>query len=174
MQSADVTATFCATLVDEWSALGVRTAVLAPGSRSTPMALALVAAANLRIEVFHDERSAAFAALGSGKATGIPALLLCTSGTAAVNFHPAVVEASHAEVPLIVLTADRPPELQGVGAPQTIDQKQLFGSAARAFVDAGVADDDRQDEWRRLAQRALRTATSQRPGPVQEIGRAHV
>jgi 2-succinyl-5-enolpyruvyl-6-hydroxy-3-cyclohexene-1-carboxylate synthase len=167
MQSADVTATFCATLVDEWSALGVRTAVLAPGSRSTPMALALVAAANLRIEVFHDERSAAFAALGSGKATGIPALLLCTSGTAAVNFHPAVVEASHAEVPLIVLTADRPPELQGVGAPQTIDQKQLFGSAARAFVDAGVADDDRQDEWRRLAQRALRTATSQRPGPVQ-------
>ena len=131
------------------------------------MALALVAAANLRIEVFHDERSAAFAALGSGKATGIPALLLCTSGTAAVNFHPAVVEASHAEVPLIVLTADRPPELQGVGAPQTIDQKQLFGSAARAFLDAGVADDERQEEWRRLAQRALRTATSQRPGPVQ-------
>jgi len=167
MQSADVTATFCATLVDEWVALGVRTAVIAPGSRSTPMALALVAAANLRTEVFHDERSAAFAALGCGKATEVPALLLCTSGTAAVNFHPAVVESSHAEVPLIVLTADRPPELQGVGAPQTIDQKQLFGSAARAYFDAGVADDGREDEWRRLAQRALQAATSQRPGPVQ-------
>ena len=107
MQSADVTATFCATLIDEWCELGVRVAIVAPGSRSTPMALAIAADSRLIVEVFHDERSAAFAALGAAKATGAAALMLCTSGTAAVNFHPAVVEASYAEVPLIVLTADR-------------------------------------------------------------------
>ncbi len=112
MQSAEVSATFCATLVDEWRALGVRLAVVAPGSRSTPMAIA-IADSDLRTEIFHDERSAAFAALGAAKASGVPTVLLCTSGTAAVNFHPAVVEASYAEVPLIVVTADRPPELQG-------------------------------------------------------------
>jgi len=166
MQSADVTATWCATVVDEWCTLGARTVVLAPGSRSTPMALALAAESRLTLHVFHDERSAAFAALGMAVASGVPTLLLCTSGTAAVNFHAAVVEASHAEVPLIVLTADRPPELQGVGAPQTIDQQRLFGGAVRSFVDAGVPDDERRDEWRRTAQRAWSAATSQRPGPV--------
>ena len=166
MQSADVTATWCATVVDEWCALGARDVVLAPGSRSTPMALALAAEARLRLHVFHDERSASFAALGMAMANGVPTLLLCTSGTAAVNFHAAVVEASHAEVPLIVLTADRPPELQGVGAPQTIDQQRLFGVAVRSFVDVGVPDDERRDEWRRSAQRAWSAATAQRPGPV--------
>jgi 2-succinyl-5-enolpyruvyl-6-hydroxy-3-cyclohexene-1-carboxylate synthase len=158
MQSADVSATFGAALVDEWQALGVRLAVVSPGSRSTPMALA-VAESSLRVEVFHDERSAAFAALGAAKATGVPTLLLCTSGTAAVNFHPAVVEASYAQVPLIVVTADRPPELQGVGAPQTIDQRRLFGTAVREFIDTGVADDERRHEWRG-------TATRETPGPV--------
>jgi 2-succinyl-5-enolpyruvyl-6-hydroxy-3-cyclohexene-1-carboxylate synthase len=167
MQSSDVTATFCATLVDEWCSLGVRHAVLSPGSRSTPMAMALGEAANLRLEVFHDERSAAFAALGAAKASGQPTLLLCTSGTAAANFYPAVIEAAHAEVPLIVLTADRPPELQGVGAPQTIDQKHLYGGVARAYIDLGVADDERSDEWRRGARRAYASATGERPGPVQ-------
>jgi len=166
MQSADVSATFCATLVDEWLALGVRLAVVAPGSRSTPMAIAIADSA-LRTEVFHDERSAAFAALGAAKASGVPTLLLCTSGTAAVNFHPAVVEASYAEVPLIVVTADRPPELQGVGAPQTIDQRNLYGSAVRSFIDAGVADDERRDEWRRMARRTHAAATGASPGPVQ-------
>ncbi|NBO34153.1 MAG: 2-succinyl-5-enolpyruvyl-6-hydroxy-3-cyclohexene-1-carboxylic-acid synthase, partial [Actinobacteria bacterium] len=107
MQSADVTATFCATFVDEWCSLGARDVVLAPGSRSTPMALALAAESRCRVHVFHDERSASFAALGMALTRGVPTLLLCTSGTAAVNFHAAVVEASHAEVPLIVLTADR-------------------------------------------------------------------
>jgi 2-succinyl-5-enolpyruvyl-6-hydroxy-3-cyclohexene-1-carboxylate synthase len=166
MQSADVSATFGAALVDEWRALGVRLAVVSPGSRSTPMALA-VAESPLRVEVFHDERSAAFAALGAAKATGVPTLLLCTSGTAAVNFHPAVVEASYAQVPLIVVTADRPPELQGVGAPQTIDQRQLFGPAVRAFIDIGVADDERRHEWRATATRAFVAATGDSPGPVQ-------
>ena len=95
--SAAITATFCATLVDEWLACGVRHAVVSPGSRSTPMALALANRTELQVHIFHDERSAAFAALGIGKASGVPAILLCTSGTAAVEFHPAVVEAHHAE-----------------------------------------------------------------------------
>jgi 2-succinyl-5-enolpyruvyl-6-hydroxy-3-cyclohexene-1-carboxylate synthase len=166
MQSADVTATFCATLVDEWCRLGVRLAIVAPGSRSTPMALAIAAEPKLAVQVFHDERSAAFAALGAAKASGVPTLLLCTSGTAAVNFHPAVVEASYAEVPLIVLTADRPPELQGVGAPQTIDQRQLYGSTSRAFLDTGVAEDSESTGWRQIAQRAFVATTANRPGPV--------
>jgi len=166
MNSADITATFCATLVDEWVALGVRRAVTAPGSRSTPMALALAANPALTVEVFHDERSASFAALGMAKASRIPTILLCTSGTAAANFHPAVVEASHAEVPLIVVTADRPPELQGIGAAQTIDQKHLYGSVVRSFVDAGVPDDDERAGWRRNARRLHAMATGDRPGPV--------
>jgi 2-succinyl-5-enolpyruvyl-6-hydroxy-3-cyclohexene-1-carboxylate synthase len=167
MQSADVTATFCATLVDEWFESGIRHAVVAPGSRSTPMALALVAHPGLDVQVFHDERSAAFAALGIAKVTGVPTLLLCTSGTATANFHPAVMEASHAEVPLLVLTADRPPELQGVGAPQTTDQQRLYGSSVRLFVDAGVPDDTERHEWRAVARRAYVAAIQERPGPVQ-------
>ena len=91
------------------------------------MALALAKRNELELHVFHDERSAAFAAVGIAKASGVPAILLCTSGTAAVEFHAAVVEAHHAEIPILVCTADRPPELQNVGAPQTIDQTNLYG-----------------------------------------------
>ena len=91
---ADVQATFCATLVDQWVRLGLRHAVVAPGSRSTPMALALAARGDISLQVVHDERSAAFMALGMGLATGVPAALLCTSGTAATHFHAAVVELS--------------------------------------------------------------------------------
>lgn len=166
MQSADVTATFCATLVDEWVALGVRTAFAAPGSRSTPMLLALADDVRLRLEMFHDERSAAFAALGVGKTGGPPALLLCTSGTAAANFHPAVVESAQAEVPLIVVTADRPPELQGVGAPQTIDQRNLYGTSARIYLDPGVVDDAGADAWRDVARRVFLASTGSRRGPA--------
>ena len=128
----DAQATFCATLVDEWCARGVRAAVVAPGSRSTPMALALADRPELAVHVVHDERSAAFVALGLGL-VGTPAVLLSTSGTAAVNFHPAVVEAGASDVPMLVVTADRPPELRDVGAPQTIDQSHLFGRV-RAMV----------------------------------------
>lgn len=166
MQSPDVTATFCATLVDEWLCLGIRLAIVAPGSRSTPLALAIASRSELRMEVFHDERSAAFAALGAAKASGVPSLLLCTSGTAAANFFPAVVEASHADVPLLVVTADRPPELQGVGAPQTINQRHLYGSFPRKFSDPGVADDERRDDWRAVAKRAYHAAVGNPPGPV--------
>ena len=125
--SSAITATFCATLVDEWIRCGVEHAVVAPGSRSTPMALAIAARSELRLHVFHDERSASFAALGIGLSSKsgklMPAILLCTSGTAAVEFHASVVEAHYASVPMLVCTADRPPELQGVGAAQTIDQR---------------------------------------------------
>ena len=119
-------AAFAAALVDEWVRAGVTDVVLAPGSRSTPLALA-VDAAPLRVHVHLDERSGAFYALGLALATGRPAPVVVTSGTAAAELHPAVVEAHHAGVPLIVCTADRPPELHDVGAPQTIEQTGLFG-----------------------------------------------
>ena len=164
--AADVAATFCATLVDEWGRLGVTDAVVSPGSRSTPLALALADSAAVRVHVVHDERSAAFTALGLGVATRRPALLLCTSGTAAANFHPAVVEAHQAAVPMVVVTADRPPELQGVGAPQTIDQRHLFGSAVRWYCEPGPAAADGAPWWRDLARDSLRRSLGTTPGPV--------
>jgi len=164
--SAATTATFCATLVDQWLSCGVRHAVISPGSRSTPMALALAKRNELELHVFHDERSAAFAALGIAKASGVPAILLCTSGTAAVEFHAAVVEAHHAEIPILVCTADRPPELQNVGAPQTIDQTNLYGVAVRLFHNAAVADDLEQNNWRKLARTLFATSLGVVPGPV--------
>jgi 2-succinyl-5-enolpyruvyl-6-hydroxy-3-cyclohexene-1-carboxylate synthase len=159
----DVQATFCATLVDEWLALGVRHAVVAPGSRSTPMALALADRDEMHVHVVHDERSAAFVALGLGL-DGVPALLLCTSGTAAANFYPAVVEAGLSEIPMIVLTADRPEELRGVGAPQTIDQIDLYGRHVVWSRDPGVPVDTERSLWRELAVDAWSHATR---GPVQ-------
>ena len=116
------------------------------------MALAIASRSELNLHVFHDERSASFAALGIGLSSksgrSMPAILLCTSGTAAVEFHAAVVEAHYASVPMLVCTADRPPELQGVGAAQTIDQQNLYGASTRLFVDAGIADDTERDNWR--------------------------
>ncbi len=159
----DVQATFCATLVDEWIHVGVRHAVVAPGSRSTPMALALTERPEISVHVVHDERSAAFVALGLG-IDGDPALLLCTSGTAAANFFPAVVEAGLSEIPMIVLTADRPEELRGVGAPQTIDQIDLYGRHVVWSRDPGVPDDAERSLWRELALDAWGHAAG---GPVQ-------
>ncbi len=130
------------------------------------MALAIASCCDLRAHVFHDERSASFAALGIGIESGLPAILLCTSGTAAVQFHAAVVEAHHAEVPMLICTADRPPELQGIGAPQTIDQRDLYGVATRKFVDVGIADSDDANGWRDLAQTCLEAACGESPGPV--------
>jgi 2-succinyl-5-enolpyruvyl-6-hydroxy-3-cyclohexene-1-carboxylate synthase len=163
---ADVQATYVATLVDEWVRAGVSHAVVAPGSRSTPLALALVADGRIVVHVHHDERDAAFLALGVGLVTGHPAVVLTTSGTAAVELHPAVVEASQARVPMVVCTADRPPELQQVGAPQTVDQTRLFGAAARWFAEPGVAEADTAAAWRSLASRAVAEATGPVPGPV--------
>jgi 2-succinyl-5-enolpyruvyl-6-hydroxy-3-cyclohexene-1-carboxylate synthase len=160
-------ATFCATLVDEWIALGLKHAVVAPGSRSTPLAVALAGRYEIDVHVFHDERSAAFCALGIGIATGIPAVVLCTSGTAATHFHAAVVEAGLSLVPMIVCTADRPPELHGVGAPQTIDQQRLYGSAVRSFVNVEPQNSVDAPSWRGIASSAWSTAlASHNPGPV--------
>jgi 2-succinyl-5-enolpyruvyl-6-hydroxy-3-cyclohexene-1-carboxylate synthase len=162
----DTAATFCATLVDEWLSLGISHAVIAPGSRSTPLAVQLAQRPEFSVHLFHDERSASFAALGIGEATGVPAILLCTSGTAATHFHGAVVEAHQANVPMIVCTGDRPPELRDVGAPQTINQTNLFGSAVRWFHDPGVPSDDASHTWRSLAARTVSLACGERPGPV--------
>lgn len=116
--------------------------------------------------MFIDERSAAFAALGSGQVTGLPAVALCTSGTAAAHFHAAVVEAHLSSVPMIVCSADRPPEARDVGAPQTIDQTALFGSAVRWFHDPGVASYDAAHTWRALADHVVARTTGPVPGPV--------
>ena len=159
-------ATFAATLVDEWVRCGVRHAVVCPGSRSTPLALALSERPEIALQVHHDERSGAFLALGLGLATGRPAVVLTTSGTAAAELHAAVVEADLAGVPLLACTADRPPELRDVGAPQAIDQVHLFGRAVRWFGDPGVPDPGSASRWRAFAGRAYAATRGARPGPV--------
>ncbi len=161
-------ATFCATLVDEWVHAGVTRAFIAPGSRSTPLALALHDREEIAVALFHDERSASFAALGHGLATHTPGIVLCSSGTAGTHFHAAVVEADLSAVPLIVCTADRPPELVGVGAPQTIVQTNLYGPIVRLFVEPGVPDPADLAEWRPFGARTVAAAIGARgkPGPV--------
>ena len=156
-------------LVEELARCGVRHAVVSPGSRSTPLALALWRQPSIEVTVLLDERSAGFFALGTALATGLPGVVLCTSGSAAANLHPAVVEADEAGVPMIVLTADRPPELRGIGAGQTIDQLKLYGDAVRWFSEVGTheADDDGLLHFRSVACRAYAAAAGDpRPGPV--------
>jgi 2-succinyl-5-enolpyruvyl-6-hydroxy-3-cyclohexene-1-carboxylate synthase len=148
---------------------GLRHAVVSPGSRSTPLAMALWRQPEIEVSVIVDERSAAFFALGTAQATRTPVALLCTSGTAAANYHPAICEADESAVPLVVLTADRPPELRGIGAGQTIDQVKLYGESVRWFCEVGTheADDDGLLHYRSIACRALAAARGEtRPGPV--------
>lgn len=155
--------------VEELTRCGIRHAVLSPGSRSTPLAVALRREAAIELSVVLDERCAGFVALGAAQATGAPVAVLCTSGTAAANLHPAVCEADESALPLIVLTADRPPELRGIGAGQTIDQLKLYGSAVRWFCEVGTqqADDDGLLHHRAVACRAAAVARGEpRPGPV--------
>jgi 2-succinyl-5-enolpyruvyl-6-hydroxy-3-cyclohexene-1-carboxylate synthase len=167
VSNPDAQARFCATLIDEWVRAGVAHAVVSPGSRSTPMALALLRDERVAVQVVLDERSAAFTALGVGLATGIPAIVLTTSGTAAVELHPAVVEAHQARVPLLVVTADRPPGSYERGAPQTVDQHRLFGEhTVRWFIDTGETRQLDPSTWRWVGARAVVAATGHPPGPV--------
>lgn len=155
--------------VEELARGGLHHAVLSPGSRSTPLAVALWRQPEIDVTVIVDERSAAFFALGAAQATRTPVAMLCTSGTAAANFHPAICEADESGVPLIALTADRPPELRGIGAGQTIDQLKLYGDSVRWFCEVGTheADDDGLLHYRSVACRALAVARGEtRPGPV--------
>jgi 2-succinyl-5-enolpyruvyl-6-hydroxy-3-cyclohexene-1-carboxylate synthase len=167
---------FATVLVDELIRCGLTDAVVAPGSRSAPLALALHSAASapgsqLRLHVRIDERSASFLALGLAKTHGRPVAIVTTSGTAAAHCHAAVIEADEAGVPLLVLTADRPPELRGTGANQTIDQIKLYGGAVRWFCEAGVPENrpGQVAYWRSLACRAWSSAAGNGPafpGPV--------
>jgi 2-succinyl-5-enolpyruvyl-6-hydroxy-3-cyclohexene-1-carboxylate synthase len=155
---------FCEELVR----CGISDACTSPGSRSTPIVLSLARTPGLRAWSHIDERVAGFFALGLAKQTGRPVAVTCTSGTAAAELAPAVIEAAHARVPLIVLTADRPPELRDVGAGQTIDQLKLYGDAVKWFVEVGTheASPERVRWMRALACRAVWTALNGRPGPV--------
>ena len=167
---------FATVLVDELARCGLAEAVVAPGSRNAPLAIALWehaerSAGRLRLHVRIDERSAAFLALGLAKVSRRPVAVVCTSGTAAAHFHAAVIEADEAAVPLLVLTADRPPELRGTGANQTIDQLKLYGDAVRWFCEVGVpeARPGMNAYWRSLACRAWASASGAAgtaPGPV--------
>jgi len=152
----------------ELARCGMTDACTSPGSRSTPLVLSLARTPGLRAWSHVDERVAGFFALGLAKQTGRPVAVACTSGTAAAELAPAVIEAAQARVPLIVLTADRPPELRDVGAGQTIDQLKLYGDAAKWFVEVGTheATPERVRWLRALACRATWTALDGRPGPV--------
>ncbi|HTJ76497.1 MAG TPA: 2-succinyl-5-enolpyruvyl-6-hydroxy-3-cyclohexene-1-carboxylic-acid synthase [Acidimicrobiales bacterium] len=168
--TGDLNAALARTLVDEWWRAGVCLAAVSPGSRSAPLALALAQDGRVPVHVILDERSASFFALGAAKASGRPAVVVCTSGTAAAELHPAVLEAHHARVPLLVCTADRPPELRDTGAGQTIDQLKLYGDAVRWFAEVGAPGeaDLGSPYWRATAARAVAAATGTgRPaGPV--------
>jgi 2-succinyl-5-enolpyruvyl-6-hydroxy-3-cyclohexene-1-carboxylate synthase len=169
-------------LQTEWARLllaslrqaGVREVVVSPGGRSTPFTWAALSDPGLRCRAIIDERAAAFFAVGHARITGDPVLLICTSGSAAANYYPALVEASEAGVPVVVLTADRGLELQQAAGPQTIDQPGLFGRYARAAFDLGAPDGHPRmlRAVQRLAAQAVLTTRSPLPGPVQLNARA--
>ncbi|MEU8384209.1 2-succinyl-5-enolpyruvyl-6-hydroxy-3-cyclohexene-1-carboxylic-acid synthase [Streptosporangium sp. NPDC048865] len=156
-------------LVDELARCGLTDVVLAPGSRSAPLALAVHADSRIRLHVRVDERSASHLAVGLARRSERPVALICTSGTAAANFHPAVIEAHESGVPLLVLTADRPPELRDTGASQTVDQVKLYGTSVRWFSEVGVPENrpGQVAYWRSTACRAYQRAMGPYdPGPV--------
>ena len=169
MDTTNPNTALASAFAEELARGGLRRAVISPGSRSTPLAVALWRQPEIEVTVVLDERCAGFLAAGAAQAGGEPVALLCTSGTAAANYHPAVCEADESALPLLVLTADRPPELRGVGAGQTIDQVELYGSAVRWFCEVGThdADDEGLLHYRSVACRALAAARGEiRPGPV--------
>ncbi len=159
-------AAFATSLAASLATLGLRHACISPGSRSTPLATAFALHPDITDWSLHDERSAGFFALGLAKAGRSPVALISTSGTAAVEYAPAVVEARASGVPLLVLTADRPPELRGVGAPQAIDQVKLYGDAVKWFHEVGVPDDHTVRAAPGLSAHAWAEATRSPAGPV--------
>jgi 2-succinyl-5-enolpyruvyl-6-hydroxy-3-cyclohexene-1-carboxylate synthase len=168
MGEIDSLTLYAASFVDELTKAGVRDAVVSPGSRSTPMAMLMAEHPEMNIHVIIDERSAGFFALGMAKMQQKPVVLLCTSGTAAANYFPAVVEAFYSRVPLLVLTADRPHELRDVGAPQAIDQLHLYGRYAKWFADMAIPEHTAEmlHYGRTMAARAAGKAVSAPSGPV--------
>ena len=168
MSSATDTYVLLRAFVDELARSGMRAACTSPGSRSAPLALTLAREPRLRCYSHVDERCAGFFALGLAKASGLPVAVTCTSGTAAAELLPAAIEAREARVPLLLLTADRPPELRENGAGQAIDQLKIFGSAAKWFFEVGTheASPERLRWIRTLACRAYATTLEGRPGVV--------
>lgn len=166
--SSEASTLYLSAFIDELSRAGLRHIVISPGSRSTPIAVLAAEHPDIKVWMNVDERSAAFFALGIAKAAQEAVALLCTSGTAAANYMPAVAEAKLARVPLVILTADRPHELRDVGAPQTIDQIHLYGSHVKWFTDMPIPEhsDPMIRHARISAARALATAMSKPAGPV--------
>lgn len=168
MNDRDALTAYAASFVDELAQNQMKHVVVSPGSRSTPLALLLVEHPDIKTHINVDERSAAFFALGLAKALKEPVGLLCTSGTAAANYHPAIIEAFYSRVPLVVMTADRPHELRDVGAPQAIDQINLYGKQVKWFVEMALPENS--DEMIRYARtigaRAVATASMEPSGPV--------
>ncbi len=156
------------TLVSELVAAGLDSVCISPGSRSTPLTVAFAEHPDVRVFSHLDERSSAFFALGRARRTGTPTAVVCTSGTAAANFHPAVLEASESRVPLLLLTADRPPELQDSGANQTTDQQKLYGDAVRSYrtLPEPEPEDRKLRSLRVTAARAMRNTGGPPAGPV--------
>jgi len=168
MEHTEILSRYVGNFVDEMATSGITDAIISPGSRSTPLALAFAEHHAIQEWIVIDERSAAFFALGLAKQTKRSVVLVCTSGTAAANYFPAIVEAFYSRVPLVVLTADRPPELRDIGAPQTIGQLKLYGDYVKWFHEMALpeADPAMMSYARKKASRAVYVANQGNPGPV--------
>lgn len=173
MNAPNINTLWAHAIVDELAKSGLRTVVISPGSRSTPLVLQFHAHPDIQDISIVDERAAAFFALGIARATAQPVALLCTSGTAAANYLPAICEAHQSNIPLLVLTADRPPELHGCGAPQTMNQQNLYQNHVRAFYQLATPEPTpaklhglRATICRAFAHTHGRTTQNTRPGPV--------
>ncbi|MGG3927905.1 2-succinyl-5-enolpyruvyl-6-hydroxy-3-cyclohexene-1-carboxylic-acid synthase [Metabacillus fastidiosus] len=168
MSQSDPLTKYVANFVDELARSGVEDVVISPGSRSTPLAILIAEHKNLTVHLSIDERSAGFFALGIAKVQKKPVALLCTSGTAAANYYPAIVEAYYARIPLVVITADRPHELRDIGAPQAIDQINIYGKYAKWFVDVALPEENSNmfRYVRQIASRAVNKAMTKPYGIV--------